>query len=68
VILARALEATRRYGDTLALDHINFDVAAGELAGLPGQPGLGGVTDRMDSHTRRIGGIGLSTDEGRRFS
>ena len=29
MILARAIEATRRYGDTLALDHITLDVAAG---------------------------------------
>jgi ABC-2 type transport system ATP-binding protein len=44
VILARALEATRRYGDTLALDHINFDVAAGELVGLLGPNGAGKST------------------------
>jgi ABC-2 type transport system ATP-binding protein len=44
VILARAIEATRRYGDTLALDHINFDVAAGELVGLLGPNGAGKST------------------------
>jgi ABC-2 type transport system ATP-binding protein len=44
VILARALEATRRYGDTLALDHINFEVAAGELVGLLGPNGAGKTT------------------------
>jgi ABC-2 type transport system ATP-binding protein len=44
VILARALEATRRYGDTLALDHINFDVRAGELVGLLGPNGAGKST------------------------
>jgi ABC-2 type transport system ATP-binding protein len=44
VILARALEVTRRYGDTLALDHINFDVAAGELVGLLGPNGAGKST------------------------
>jgi ABC-2 type transport system ATP-binding protein len=44
VILARALEATRRYGDTLALDHINFDVHAGELVGLLGPNGAGKST------------------------
>jgi ABC-2 type transport system ATP-binding protein len=44
VILARAVEATRRYGDTLALDHINFDVHAGELVGLLGPNGAGKST------------------------
>jgi ABC-2 type transport system ATP-binding protein len=44
VILARAVEATRRYGDTLALDHITLDVAAGELVGLLGPNGAGKTT------------------------
>jgi ABC-2 type transport system ATP-binding protein len=44
VILARTVEATRRYGDTLALDHINFDVHAGELVGLLGPNGAGKST------------------------
>jgi ABC-2 type transport system ATP-binding protein len=44
VILARALEATRRYGDTLALDHINIDVRSGELVGLLGPNGAGKST------------------------
>jgi ABC-2 type transport system ATP-binding protein len=44
VILARALEATRRYGDTLALDHINVEVRAGELVGLLGPNGAGKST------------------------
>jgi ABC-2 type transport system ATP-binding protein len=44
VILARALEATRRYGDTLALDHITLDVHAGELVGLLGPNGAGKST------------------------
>jgi ABC-2 type transport system ATP-binding protein len=44
VILARAIEATRRYGDTLALDHITLDVAAGELVGLLGPNGAGKST------------------------
>ncbi|MFI6077618.1 ABC transporter ATP-binding protein [Actinoplanes sp. NPDC051343] len=44
MILARALEATRRYGDTLALDHINIDVRAGELVGLLGPNGAGKST------------------------
>jgi ABC-2 type transport system ATP-binding protein len=44
VILARALEATRRYGGTLALDHIDLDVRAGELVGLLGPNGAGKST------------------------
>jgi ABC-2 type transport system ATP-binding protein len=44
VILARALEATRRYGDTVALDRLNFDVHAGEIVGLLGPNGAGKTT------------------------
>jgi ABC-2 type transport system ATP-binding protein len=44
MILARAVEATRRYGDTLALDHITLDVPAGELVGLLGPNGAGKST------------------------
>jgi ABC-2 type transport system ATP-binding protein len=44
VILARAIEASRRYGDTLALDHVTLDVTAGELVGLLGPNGAGKST------------------------
>jgi ABC-2 type transport system ATP-binding protein len=44
VILARALDASRRYGDVLALDRLNLDVHAGELVGLLGPNGAGKST------------------------
>jgi ABC-2 type transport system ATP-binding protein len=44
VIPARALGATRRYGDTLALDGIDLDVHAGDLVGLLGPNGAGKTT------------------------
>ena len=37
MILARAVDATRRYGDVLALDGVNLDVA-GRRAGRPARP------------------------------
>jgi ABC-2 type transport system ATP-binding protein len=44
MILARAVEVSRRYGDVLALDRLNLDVAAGELVGLLGPNGAGKST------------------------
>jgi ABC-2 type transport system ATP-binding protein len=44
MILARAIDATRRYGDVLALDRLNLDVEAGELVGLLGPNGAGKST------------------------
>ncbi|SNY68011.1 ABC transporter ATP-binding protein [Paractinoplanes atraurantiacus] len=44
MILARAAEVSRRYGDTLALDRVSLDVAAGELVGLLGPNGAGKST------------------------
>jgi ABC-2 type transport system ATP-binding protein len=44
MILARAIEVSRRYGDVLALDRVTLDVAAGELVGLLGPNGAGKTT------------------------
>ncbi|WBB53506.1 ABC transporter ATP-binding protein [Verrucosispora sp. WMMD573] len=44
MILARAEQATRRYGDVLALDRVDLDVPAGELVGLLGPNGAGKST------------------------
>ncbi|MFF5172700.1 ABC transporter ATP-binding protein [Micromonospora sp. NPDC000089] len=43
-VLARADQATRRYGDVLALDRVDLTVGAGELVGLLGPNGAGKST------------------------
>src|SRR5262249_35575279 len=42
VIAARAL--TKRYGDNLAVDHVDLEVAAGEIVGILGPNGSGKTT------------------------
>ncbi|MBQ0992940.1 ABC transporter ATP-binding protein, partial [Micromonospora sp. H61] len=42
--LARAEQASRRYGDVLALDRVDLEVRAGELVGLLGPNGAGKST------------------------
>jgi ABC-2 type transport system ATP-binding protein len=44
VILARAIEVSRRYADVLALDRLSIDVHQGELVGLLGPNGAGKST------------------------
>ncbi|WP_431916583.1 ABC transporter ATP-binding protein [Micromonospora wenchangensis] len=44
MILARADQATRRYGDVLALDRADLTVSTGELVGLLGPNGAGKST------------------------
>ncbi|WP_329106445.1 ABC transporter ATP-binding protein [Micromonospora sp. NBC_01699] len=44
MILARADQATRRYGDVTALDQVSFEVRTGELVGLLGPNGAGKST------------------------
>ncbi|HEX6967234.1 MAG TPA: ABC transporter ATP-binding protein [Micromonosporaceae bacterium] len=44
MILARTVDATRRYGDVTALDRVSLEVHAGELVGLLGPNGAGKST------------------------
>ncbi|GIE98200.1 ABC transporter ATP-binding protein [Paractinoplanes rishiriensis] len=44
MILARAIDVSRSYGSTLALDHVNLEISAGELVGLLGPNGAGKST------------------------
>ena len=44
VVLARAHQLTRRYGEVLALDRVDLTVRAGELVGLLGPNGAGKST------------------------
>jgi ABC-2 type transport system ATP-binding protein len=44
MILARTTDVVRRYGPTVALDHVTVEVSAGELVGLLGPNGAGKST------------------------
>jgi ABC-2 type transport system ATP-binding protein len=44
MMLARTIEVTRRYGDTLALDRVSLDIPAGGVVGLLGPNGAGKST------------------------
>jgi ABC-2 type transport system ATP-binding protein len=43
-MLARAIDVSRRFGDRLALDRVNLEIAAGEFVGLLGPNGAGKST------------------------
>jgi ABC-2 type transport system ATP-binding protein len=44
MILARAVDVSRRYGGTLALDRVDLDIAAGQIVGVLGPNGAGKST------------------------
>jgi ABC-2 type transport system ATP-binding protein len=44
MIVARAIEVSRTYGDKLALDRVSLDIEAGEMVGLLGPNGAGKST------------------------
>lgn len=43
-IIIQVSDLTKRYGDILALDHINFEVEKGEVFGFLGPNGAGKTT------------------------
>ena len=63
-------DLTRRFGDFVAVDHLNFDVREGEVFGFLGSNGAGKSTAirmlcgllKPTSGTATVGGIDVSRD------
>jgi ABC-2 type transport system ATP-binding protein len=43
-IMVRTTNLTRRFGDLVAVDHLNLEIASGEIFGLVGPDGAGKTT------------------------
>ena len=51
--MIEARDLTKRYGDTVAVDGLSFDVPAGQVTGFLGPERFGQVDDHADDHRPR---------------